>query len=126
MNAGASAGSYLSPDTIEGAVTIDAERLIELVNRDAGVILIDSRLRTDRNMSFIPGSVSLPDTLTDCKSLARIIPGKSSNVVFYCNGPRCRRSDRAVMTAMKCGYSNVHWFRGGMASWRAATYPIDQ
>ena len=125
-NAGAADGSYLSPDTIEGATTIDAERLIELVNRDRGVILIDSRLRTDRNMGFIPGSISLPDTLTDCASLARIIPEKSSTVVFYCNGPRCQRSDKAVMIASTCGYSNIHWFRGGMESWRAATYPIDQ
>ena len=125
-NAGASADSYLSPDTIQGAVTIDAERLIELVNRDPGLILIDSRLRTDRNMGFIPGSVSLPDTLTDCESLARITPEKSSNIVFYCNGPRCRRSDRAVMIATQCGYSTIHWFRGGMESWRAGTYPIDQ
>ena len=118
--------SYVSPDTIEGARTIDAEQLIDLVNRDARPVIIDSRIRTDRNLGYIPGSVSLPDTATDCESLERVIPEKSSHVIFYCNGPRCRRSDNAVVIARQCGYGNIHWFRGGMESWRAASYPIDK
>ncbi len=124
--AGVIGESYMSPDTIQGARTIDAEQLIDLVNRDERLIVIDSRIRTDRNLGFIPGSVSLPDTVTDCESLAEVIPEKSGAAIFYCNGPRCRRSDNAVMTATRCGYRNIYWFRGGMEAWRAASYPIDK
>ncbi|UCB54448.1 MAG: rhodanese-like domain-containing protein [Thiotrichales bacterium] len=116
--------SYTSPDAIDGTRKIDAEKLIDLVNRNDGQIIIDSRISSDRKLGYIPGSISLPDTDTDCESLARIIPDKSDPVVFYCNGPKCRRSDNAVVIAKNCGYSNIYWYRGGIEAWKAKNYPI--
>jgi len=116
--------SYTSPESIEGAQKIDAEKLIRLVNQDKARIIIDSRISSDRKLGYIPGSISLPDTGTSCESLARIIPQKSDPVVFYCNGPKCRRSDNAVVIAADCGYTNIYWFRGGIEAWRAHNYPI--
>jgi rhodanese-related sulfurtransferase len=55
-----------------------------------------------------------------------LIPEKTGTVIFYCNGPRCRRSDNAVMIAAECGYRNLYWFRGGMEAWRADAYPVDK
>jgi len=116
--------SYTSPENIEGAQKIDAEKLIRLVNHDKARIIIDSRISSDRKLGYIPGSISLPDTGTSCESLASIIPQKSDPVVFYCNGPKCRRSDNAVVIAADCGYTNIYWFRGGIEAWRANNYPI--
>ena len=116
--------SYTSPESIEGAQKIDAEKLIRLVNQGEARIIIDSRISSDRKLGYIPGSISLPDTGTSCESLARIIPQKSDPVVFYCNGPKCRRSDNAVIIAADCGYTNIYWFRGGIEAWRANNYPI--
>ena len=116
--------SYTSPESIEGAQKIDAEKLIGLVNQDKARIIIDSRISSDRKLGYIPGSISLPDTETSCESLARVIPQKSDPVVFYCNGPKCRRSDNAVVIAADCGYTNIYWFRGGIEAWRANNYPI--
>ncbi len=116
--------SYTSPESIEGAQKIDAEKLIRLVNQDKARIIIDSRISSDRKLGYIPGSISLPDTETSCESLAGLIPQKSDPVVFYCNGPKCRRSDNAVVIAADCGYTNIYWFRGGIEAWRENNYPI--
>ena len=121
---GATSDSYTSPETIEGTHRIEAEGLIELVNRNGSLIIIDSRISSDRKLGYIPGSISLPDTETDCESLARLIPQQSDPVIFYCNGPSCRRSDNAVIIAIDCGYTSIYWFRGGIEAWRANNYPI--
>jgi rhodanese-related sulfurtransferase len=120
----AAADSYTSPETIAGSYKIDAEALIELVNNNENQVIIDSRISSDRKQGYIPGSISLPDTDTSCDSLAAVIPEKSDPVVFYCNGPKCRRSDHAVVIAAACGYTNIYWFRGGIEAWRADNYPI--
>jgi len=120
----ANSKNYTSPETIDGTQKIEAEELIQLVNQNENQIIIDSRISSDRNLGFIPGSISLPDTNTNCESLARLIPEKSDPVVFYCNGPKCRRSDHAVVIAVDCGYSRIYWFRGGIEAWRANSYPI--
>jgi rhodanese-related sulfurtransferase len=120
----ATGDSYISPETIEGTHRIEAEDLIQLVNRNENQVIIDSRISSDRKLGYIPGSISLPDTDTNCESLARLIPEKSDPVVFYCNGPKCRRSDIAVVIAVDCGYTSIYWFRGGIEAWRANNYPI--
>ena len=122
--AAASSESYTSPATIDGSHRINAEELIALVNQNEAQIIIDSRISSDRKLGYIAGSISLPDTETSCASLASLIPQKSDPVVFYCNGPKCRRSDNAVVIAANCGYTNIYWFRGGIEAWRASNYPI--
>jgi len=120
------ADDYLSPDTIEGTTKIDAETLIQLAQENEDLIIIDSRISSDRHQGFISGSVSLPDTDTNCASLLMLIHSKDSAVVFYCNGPRCRRSDRAIAIARDCGYSNLYWLRGGFEEWRNKHYLISK
>ena len=122
----ASSDSYNSPETIAGSYKIDAEGLIELVNENEKQIIIDARIQSDRKQGYIPGSISLPDTETRCDTLARLIPEKSDAVIFYCNGPKCRRSDHAVAIAVTCGYTNIYWFRGGIEAWKADSYPISK
>ena len=125
-SATADSGIYTSPETIDGTHKIEAEGLIQLVIQNENQIIIDSRISSDRKLGYIAGSVSLPDTDTNCESLARLIPEKSDPVIFYCNGPSCRRSDNAVVIAVDCGYTNVYWFRGGIEAWKANNYPIQK
>ena len=80
------ADDYLSPNTIEGITKIDAELLIKLAREHDDLVIIDSRIRSDRRQGYITGSISLPDTKTDCSSLFRIINRKYTPTVFYCNG----------------------------------------
>ena len=104
----AAAGEYLSPDTIEGATTIDAEQLIAQVVEHPDTVLVDSRVGTDRADGYIEGSLYLVDSKTDCDSLARLIGTRTTPVIFYCNGVHCDRSGRAVGIAVACGYRNVY------------------
>jgi len=114
----------LSPENIPGTNKVDAEGLIQVVNTVPNLILIDSRKSQDRLLGYIEGSVSLPDTKTDCKTLAQHIPSKVHPVLFYCNGPKCGRSAIAIKVALQCGYSKVYWFRGGIEEWMAKEYPL--
>lgn len=120
------ADDYLSPDTIEGSTKIDAELLIKLAQEHENLVIIDSRIKSDRHQGYITGSISLPDTQTDCSSLFRIINRKYTPTVFYCNGPKCRRSDRAIVIARECGYTNIYWFRGGFEEWKNKNYLINK
>jgi rhodanese-related sulfurtransferase len=115
---------YTSPESIAGTVRIDANELITLADRHKDLVIIDARMRSDRKQGFIPGSISLPDIETDCASLAGVIPSKHSEVAFYCNGIKCRRSDHAVAIAVGCGYDRVFWFRGGIEEWLNTNFPI--
>ncbi|TDY04117.1 rhodanese-like domain-containing protein [Thiohalophilus thiocyanatoxydans] len=108
---------------IPGVNKVSAEELIELANQIPELLIIDSRIVSDRAHGYIEGSNSLPDTDTDCDSLAETIPDKTHPTLFYCNGPKCGRSANAVQIAKQCGYTNLHWFFGGFEEWQDKKYP---
>jgi rhodanese-related sulfurtransferase len=116
----------VSPDTIDGVVTVDAEELIEKVTRLPELVLIDSRIPADRAEGYIEGSISLPDDDTSCATLAKVVPETTTPVLLYCNGIRCGRSARAAVIARDCGYRNLYWFRTGMEEWQEKKYPLVQ
>ena len=112
------------PEQIPGAKRVDAEAVIDLANKLPKLVLIDSRIAGDRKMGYIENSISLPDAKTNCKSLTKIIPAKTTPVLFYCNGVKCGRSVVATRIALQCGYKNIYWFRGGFEEWRAKQFPF--
>lgn len=114
----------VSPEDIPGTTKINAEELIELVWALPQLILIDSRITSDRHEGFIEGSISLPNTETSCKSLEEVIPDKSALVLFYCNGVKCGRSAKAAQIAVDCSYNQIYWFRGGIEEWKQKQFPL--
>ena len=115
-----------SPDSIEGSTKVTAEGFIELVDSKPDLIIVDSRIPGDRKQGYVEGSISLPDVETNCDTLAKNIPSKTSATLFYCNGVKCGRSAKAVKVALSCGYNNIYWFRGGFEEWLAKGYPYLQ
>ena len=113
-----------SPKEVDGATKVNAEELINLANKIPTLILIDSRLTTNRSFGYIESSVTLSDVETNCESLEKIIPTTTSPVLFYCNGPKCGRSVIAVKIAKGCGFKDLYWFRGGIEEWKAKNYPL--
>lgn len=111
------------PDRIPGATTVDAEGVLTLAAQLPNLVIIDSRISGDRKHGYIEHSISLPNTKTNCKALAKHIPVKSNPVLFYCNGVKCGRSVVATRIALGCGYSEVYWFKGGFEEWLAKKYP---
>ncbi|MDO8704483.1 MAG: rhodanese-like domain-containing protein [Sulfuricaulis sp.] len=118
------ADKVIAPDTIPGTTKVDAEGVLDVVEKIPHLVIIDARIRQDRVQGYIEGSVSLPDVDTSCESLKKIIPRKSSPVLFYCNGPKCGRSVSSSRHALACGYTQVYWFRGGFEEWKQKNYPF--
>ena len=114
----------LSPESIDSAMRVDAEGLIDLHTEHPELLIIDARLAGDRKFGYIEDSISLPDTETSCDTLSTFIPEPDSLVAFYCNGPKCGRSANSVRIAVRCGYRKVYWFRGGIEEWSAKQYPL--
>jgi rhodanese-related sulfurtransferase len=117
------ADKVLAPDTIPGTVKVDAEGVLDVAEKIPHLVIIDARIRQDRVQGYIEGSVSLPDVDTSCESLKKIIPRKSTPVLFYCNGPKCGRSVSSSRLALQCGFTQIYWFRGGFEEWKQKNYP---
>ena len=45
-------------------------------------------------------------------------------LIFYCLSTQCWMSYNAALRAIKLGYSNVLWYRGGLEAWKSAGLPI--
>jgi len=115
-----------APESIDAAITVNAEEFIELVGNIPELVIIDSRIRGDRIQGFIEGALSLPDIDTSCESLSKIVRKKDTPSLFYCNGVKCARSSKAINIALDCGHSNIYWFRGGFGEWLEKGYPYLQ
>lgn len=119
----AAAAPDISPANIPGTTKVDAEGVLRLVQEVPRLVVIDSRITSDRVQGYIEDSISLPDIKTDCNSLRKIAADRTMPLLFYCNGPKCGRSGKAAQKAMTCGYTRIYWFRGGFEEWRAKDYP---
>ena len=119
----ARAEERIAPESIPGVTRVDAEGMLILVEKTPKLVIIDSRIAMDRKQGHIEGSLSLPDTETNCAALARIIPEKDRPALFYCNGAKCGRSAVAVKIARQCGYTRLYWYRGGFEDWKQRNYP---
>jgi len=113
-----------APLLIPGTTKVLAEEVLDLAEKTLDLIVIDARIISDRRHGYIQDSISLPDIETDCESLAKIIPKKTSAVLFYCNGIKCGRSVKSSNIAIKCGYENIYWFRGGFEEWKTKNFPF--
>ncbi len=51
---------------------------------------------------------------------------KNRAMVFYCVDSECWLSYNAALRAIALGYTNVMWYRGGIASWRTAEGAMTQ
>lgn len=114
----------LTPEQVEGAKKISAEQLISLAETLPDLIIIDARIKKDRSHGYLEGSISLTNTDTDCSSLTNVVGKIDRPTVYYCNGPKCGRSYASIQIAVKCGYNNLYWYRGGFEDWKSKDYPF--
>lgn len=110
------------PDQIAGVTTVVAEQVIKILNSDNPPLLIDARIKADRDYGYIEGSVSLPDVETNCTTLQKLAPDKYQHLMFYCNGIQCGRSVVSIKIARSCGYHKLSWFKGGFSEWQEKGY----
>ena len=120
-------GGYISPEQVPGATTVGAEEARRLWRE--GVAFVDPRSGTDWNVGHIPKAVHIvndpggePEELS--AETLREAAAKDEPVLFYCNGPECDRSSNSAAKAVKWGWEEVYYFRGGFPAWQDAGYPV--
>ena len=123
-----------TPKELAGARIVEAKEAADLIAK--GVPLIDARLESDYLDGHIKGAKWIPyqevsakevgfDPVDDKFDLSKLPPDKNAPMVLYCDGTSCWKSYKASVMAIRNGYKNVYWFRGGYPDWRAAGYPLE-
>lgn len=122
-----------TPLALPGGRTIFTPALRELIVNSAEgrqPLMID--VLGGAGHSTIPGTVWLPDagrgsSFEDGLQLRlaqtlQVLTGadRTRALAFFCQGPRCWLSYNAALRAVKLGYSEVYWYRGGIEAWLAA------
>lgn len=113
-----------APESIQGVSIVSAEEVIDLILSNPGLIVIDSRKKTEYLKGHIEGAINLLNTELQSEDLERISPEKSNAILFYCNGTRCLRSSNSINKARSWGYTRLIWFRGGWKEWTDKRLPV--
>lgn len=120
--------NYVSPETVEGVTTVDAEQAHELWKER--VVFIDTRKDSDWEAGRIPGAFHIPykpgkpDQPFTEQSLMEVA-AEDQPIVCYCNGSSCDRSSWCAALAKEWGWEEVYYFRDGYPAWKNTGYPVE-
>jgi ABC-type nitrate/sulfonate/bicarbonate transport system substrate-binding protein/rhodanese-related sulfurtransferase len=126
---------YFTPRMLEGVQLVTAQETRQMMSR--GVLLYDTRVRTEFVVSRPAGAISLPyversaketdfDAGKDEFDLSRLPADRNKEIIFSCGGPECWKSYKAALLAARGGYKRIYWFRGGVKEWSEAGLPVDK
>ena len=119
-----------TPLAIPGAQVIDTPALRERLAAERPPLLFDAIGGDGHNT--IPGAIWLPgagggigfgDAVQQqlAKTLALATAGDPARaLVFFCVNRNCWLSYNAALRAVRLGYREVYWYRGGIQAWHAA------
>jgi rhodanese-related sulfurtransferase len=83
----------------------------------ADVMIIDARpKRAKYDKGHIPMAVSIPDSQFD-KLTDQLPEDKSTLLIFYCGGLKCKLSHKSARKAEALGYTNIKVFAEGFPAW---------
>ncbi|HET7786267.1 MAG TPA: rhodanese-like domain-containing protein [Myxococcales bacterium] len=85
--------------------------------------LVDARTRVEFAEAHIPGAVNCPAAEV-AALLPKLVEERSRNLVFYCNGPKCTKSQKAAREALALGYTRVVEYNEGLPAWGQAGLPL--
>jgi len=125
---------YFTPTVLPGAKIVSAEEAYDLMR--SGSTLYDVRTDREYREKHCKGAILMPYTEHSHKEVAfdmdqdefdleKIVKDKSAPLIMSCNGGECWKSYKASAWALKRGYSNVSWFRGGFPECRAKGLATD-
>jgi PQQ-dependent catabolism-associated CXXCW motif protein len=126
-----SAHATPTPLTLRGAALIGTRELMRRLEEpvESRPLLFD--VLSDSHES-LPGTIWLPGAgygtgFDDAiqTQLAAVLAQASGGdqaraLVFFCSSVRCWLSYNTALRAVRLGYRNVYWYRGGIAAWLAA------
>jgi rhodanese-related sulfurtransferase len=53
----------------------------------------------------------------------QIAPDKAQKIAVFCASSECWLSINTLLRMQSLGYTNLHWYRGGIAAWMNAGLP---
>ncbi|MGV3572719.1 MAG: rhodanese-like domain-containing protein [Ramlibacter sp.] len=125
---------YFTPRALPGADVVDAKMVSQLLQ--AGAVYVDTRTEAEFKAGHVPGAKLVPyhekspkeadfDAALDKFDVAQLGSNRDAELIFACNGPEGWKSFKASQAAIKAGYKNVNWFRGGFPEWRTSGMKFD-
>lgn len=132
---GASASGTPTPTELPGGRIVNLQESRELLA--AGAHVIDVRSAVNFGRGHIPGAVMGPykgdsantvefEPARDRFSLSVLPDNTDADILIYSHGMTGWKSYKAAITAIRSGYTRVHWFRNGLESWKAADLPLER
>lgn len=122
-----------TPTSLPGAKVITAVEARDLMAK--GVPIYDVRSDEAYKNGYVPGSILVPydeasakevdfDPADDKFSLNRLPKDKNAPLIMFCDGSICWKSYKSAVMAIKAGWKNIYWFRGGFPEWKEAGFAI--
>ena len=103
-------------------VEVSVEELLNIMNSGDKYYLFDARPAKRFGGGHIPTAVT---AFPKDKDFLSLLPeDKAALVVFFCGGPTCPYTGKAVAKAQKAGYTNLKGFQAGMPGWKKAKLPV--
>jgi PQQ-dependent catabolism-associated CXXCW motif protein len=122
-----------TPRTIPGGRVVRTTELRSMLSDGAPPYLIDvlggEGHRTIRGAFWLRGAgagdFSADESRRFADAVAKFAAGDTSRpIVFLCADRECWLSYNAALRAIAAGYSNIMWYRGGIAAWLHAGFPM--
>ena len=103
-------------------VEISTDQLLKIMSSGDKYYLYDARPAKRFGGGHIPtAAIGFPDD----KNFLSVLPeDKAALLVFYCGGPTCPFTGKAVKKAQEAGYTNLKGYQGGMPVWNKAKLPL--
>ena len=99
---------------------VSADWVKKQIDQKTNLVMIDSRPKRKKyDKGHIPTALSIPDSQF-AKMQDQLPADKSTPLVFYCGGLKCRLSHKSAKKAIDLGYTKVKVFAEGYPAWVAA------
>lgn len=114
-------GNIQPMEVAEGVRTVGELELIEHLEK--GLPTVDSRDRGSYDQVTIPGAGNFP--FADAAARRGELDQENATV-FFCNGPQCGQSPRAIRALIEAGHpaEMILYYRGGLHDWVTLGLPV--
>jgi rhodanese-related sulfurtransferase len=104
------------------AGSLNPAQVVQLINREKAVV-VDVCEPEEFAAGHVVGAKNVPLSQLEAK-LPGVVKNKATPIVLVCASGM--RSGRALATAKKLGFENIHSLSGGMGAWRSASLPVEK
>ncbi|HKA40114.1 MAG TPA: rhodanese-like domain-containing protein [Burkholderiales bacterium] len=123
-----------TPRQITGGRVVRTVELQKMLAAKERPYLIDVATGTHRTLAGAfwldgagAGNLNAEQQKRFLKAIASFAAGRKNRaLVFLCEDAQCWLAHNAARRAIAASYTNVMWYRGGVAAWRAAGLPMAQ